>query len=334
MPTSYSDQFYFIDPSNTGGLPLAIEVEPLTIIDEDDDSVISIGDTINSSTVTGVYEGDSVTVDVPGQGTIVYTGTTFYLQNGDVVFTPTGSTPGQVLYDGTVTATTFVTTPSGELPVGDLGPRCFVQGTRIETPRGPIPVEDLTVGDLVLTLDRGAQPIRALNRRIIDADTLSEAPKLGPVQVSKGALGGGLPTRDLLLSPQHRVLMRSRIVERMYGVSEVLAPVAQLTRMPGIERVMPQGVTYIHLVLDDHEVLISEGAPTETLLLGPYVHETLTEREMAQLDRAFAPGARRPVVPARVLVKGSKLNKCLRRHLKNGVDLVEPAEECPVRSVA
>lgn len=111
---------------------------------------------------------------------------------------------------------------------------CFTPGTQIETPDGPRPVESLRVGDAVLTLDHGAQPLRWIARRHLNAGDIDLRPELCPIRIAAGALGPGRPAQDLVVSPQHRILLRSRIVERMTAEPEVLIAARHLTALPGI----------------------------------------------------------------------------------------------------
>ena len=113
---------------------------------------------------------------------------------------------------------------------------CFTPGSLVDTATGLQRVEDLRPGDLVRTRDRGLQPLRWASRRDLDADMLTALPHLAPVLIRKGALGGGLPTRDMMLSPQHRVLYRSAKAAAMFGTAEVLLPAIALVGCPGIER--------------------------------------------------------------------------------------------------
>src|SRR5690606_18039618 len=82
------------------------------------------------------------------------------------------------------------------------GVLCFARGTLIETVRGAIAVEELTLGDLIRTLDSGYQAIRWIGCRKLGSNELAASPKLQPVRIKAGALGAGLPLRDLVVSPQ------------------------------------------------------------------------------------------------------------------------------------
>lgn len=136
---------------------------------------------------------------------------------------------------------------------------CFTRGTLIDTPHGRVAVEDLAIGDLVLTRDGGAQPVRWVGARHLDVADLAETGQY-PIEFKPGSLASGYPERVLRVSPQHRLLLDG----------DCLMPARGLTGLPGV-RVM-QGcreVSYHHILLDDHHVIRAEGAETESLLPGP-----------------------------------------------------------------
>lgn len=147
---------------------------------------------------------------------------------------------------------------------------CFATGTLILTETGERPVEALRPGDRVWTRDHGFQTLRWCGRRDLSAADLAANPRLLPIRIAAGALGQGRPARDLTVSPQHRILVRSQIAQRMFSAAELLVPARQLTEVPGIATVEDAGaVSYVHLLFDRHEVLLSEGAETESLYPGP-----------------------------------------------------------------
>lgn len=155
---------------------------------------------------------------------------------------------------------------------------CFTAGTLIETQDGPRRVEDLAVGDMVWTRDNGFQPIRWCGSRRLDRAELQANPRLSPIRIRAGALGSNCPATDLTVSPQHRVLVRSRIAQRMFGAAELLVAAKQLTEIDGIDEVRDaEQVTYVHLLFDHHEVLSSNGAETESLYPGPQAMAALGE---------------------------------------------------------
>ena len=133
---------------------------------------------------------------------------------------------------------------------------CFVRGTRIWTDRGEIPIERLAEGDLVETLDHGLQPIRWVgsSKRQAKGD-------LAPIRIRKGTLGA---KRDLLVSPQHRMLISGPESELLFGESEVLASAKSLLNDHSITRVEGGEVEYFHILFGRHEVIFAEGAPSES----------------------------------------------------------------------
>ena len=147
---------------------------------------------------------------------------------------------------------------------------CLTAGTLIQTELGEVPVEDLRPGMAALTANGPAKVIRWVGRRRLGPSFLRNAPKLRPVRIVAGALGDGYPKRDLLVSRQHRILVRSKVADRMFGVSEVLVAAVRLTELPGVYVDESLGaVEYVHLLFDRHEVIFAEGAPTESFRPGP-----------------------------------------------------------------
>lgn len=196
---------------------------------------------------------------------------------------------------------------------------CFAAGTTILTPMGDVPVENLVVGDLVMTRDKGPQPIRWIGNRVLGQDELQAEPRLRPIRISRGALGIGLPSHDLLVSPQHRVLVQSRIAQRIFGTDEVLVPAKTLVVMEGVDiDEAPEGVTYYHLMFEHHEVIVSNGAASESFYPGP---QALRSVDKAALDELLAifPQLGDDILPeaARLIPSGRKARKLAMRHAQN-----------------
>lgn len=178
--------------------------------------------------------------------------------------------------------------PDGTFDVPEGQFTCFAAGTMIETQNGPVAVEDLEIGDMVLTKDEGYQPIRWIGTARIPAVTLSRKPNLRPIRIKAGALGEDVPSSDLLVSPQHRILVRSRIAQRMFGTVEVLVAAKQLLQLDGID--YDDGVAsveYVHILFDKHQVIVSNGAETESLFTGPQALEAVGEAARAEILELF-----------------------------------------------
>jgi hypothetical protein len=90
-------------------------------------------------------------------------------------------------------------------------------------------------------------------------------PDLQPVRIAEGALRGEGPAQSMMVSPQHRVLVTGARAELLFGTSEVLVPAKHLVGQAEATRVLPEeGVTYIHILFDRHEIVQSDGIWTES----------------------------------------------------------------------
>ncbi|MEP1765294.1 MAG: Hint domain-containing protein [Sulfitobacter sp.] len=205
---------------------------------------------------------------------------------------------------------------------------CFTSGTRIETRRGQVEVQDLQAGDLIRTADHGFQPVRLVLQRHLTAGELHAKPNLRPVCLRKGALGLGLPKRDLMVSPQHRFLANSPIVERMFGAEEVLVSAKKISGLPGIFSVDDiHDVTYFHLVMDCHEVVFAECAPTESFYCGPMAIAGLADAAQAELLELFPQLKQENHIPkgARNIPANKRQTRFAMRHERNGKTVLSQA---------
>ena len=203
---------------------------------------------------------------------------------------------------------------------------CFTLGTLILTPSGEVPVESLTVGDEVLTVDAGVQRLRWIGTRRLDAAELTRAPHLQPIRIGAGSLGRNLPGRDLVVSPQHRCLVRSRIVERMAGGTEVLVAAKHLLGLPGVSVVPPnEPVTYIHLLFDRHELIWSNGTVTESFYLGDQAVAAVDAAAREEILTLFPDLAKARPQGARPFVRGRIARKLVERSQANCKPMVEAA---------
>lgn len=194
---------------------------------------------------------------------------------------------------------------------------CFVRGTMIQTPSGQRPVEALKVGDLVTTATGGAKPIRWIGARWLGARVMADQPSMRPVRIAAGALGAGLPMRDLVVSPQHRMAIRSDAAQ---GGAQVLVAAKHLTGAPGISICDDcSGVEYIHFMFDQHEIVLAEGALSESLYAGVQAINMLpadSRREILTLFPQLAQGAL--PTPAGQFLTGRQGRDLVARLMKSG----------------
>ena len=232
------------------------------------------------------------------------------------------SEPPAWLFDGTDRTGPTLVNANGTTPYADIV--CFDAGTLIRSEAGEIPVQDLRVGMRVHTYDGALRPIRWIGSCTVTAAGLRARPKLRPIRIAKGALGQGLPNRDLRVSPQHRVLIRSKIAQRMFNSAEVLVPAIKLVGLPGITRVEDEtSVAYFHILFDQHEVVFSNGAPTESLFTGPEALKYVSPEARAEILALFPDLiAAAPQIHARpVPATGKRQARLIHRHAKNAQPL-------------
>ena len=168
-------------------------------------------------------------------------------------YVPSGSIPqtGTTAPSGVV----WTLAPSGGYVTNATALACFPTGTRIMTPDGAVPVESLSVGQTVTTLLRVEAPIVWVGMREVDCETHPQPEKVWPVHIDTGAFGPGLPARDLRLSPDHAVF-----------VDAVLMPIRVLINGGSIRQIPVQRITYHHIELAEHDVVLAESLPAESFL--------------------------------------------------------------------
>lgn len=131
---------------------------------------------------------------------------------------------------------------------------CLVRGTMVLTPKGEVPVESLAIGDLVTTVDGSSAAIKWIGNRAFAGGFLRGNLRATPVAIRAGALGINVPARDLLVSPEHAVLVDGALV-----ASEHLINGDTIHRVEGLDK-----VEYFHVEFDRPEVIFTNGAPTES----------------------------------------------------------------------
>lgn len=164
---------------------------------------------------------------------------------------------------------------------------CFTPGSLIGTARGEVPIEMLRVGDRIVTRDNGVQEIRWIGKKTLDHRTLQESPEMQPILVRKGALGNGLPERDMLVSPNHRLLVANEQSSLYFEEREVLAAAKHLVNGTGITKAKCLGTTYIHFMFDHHEVVLSDGTWTESFQPGDFTLEGIGDAQRSEIYTLF-----------------------------------------------
>ncbi|MGH1368913.1 MAG: Ig-like domain-containing protein, partial [Maritimibacter sp.] len=164
---------------------------------------------------------------------------------------------------------------------------CFTPGTLIATPKGERLVEELQMGDKVITRDNGIQEIRWIGAKPMDWKTLNSNEHLKPVLIRAGSLGNGLPERDMLVSPNHRILVANDRTALYFDEREVLASAKHLVDNKTISTVDVKDVTYIHFMFDHHEVVLSDGAWTESFQPGDYSLKGIGNSQRQELFELF-----------------------------------------------
>ncbi|MGB5556446.1 MAG: Hint domain-containing protein [Paracoccaceae bacterium] len=177
----------------------------------------------------------------------------------------------------------------------ELGPG-FGPGVHLQTDRGPVPVDWLAAGDRVLTLDHGYQPILWVGRSRVSTAELASNPALRPIVVPAGRFGRDGPDQDLLLSPDHRVLVASALVEHHVGTPEALAACKFLSdagHSAPQSPAQPEGLSYYQVLFSDHELVLAEGLWVESFFTSDAALEALdaTARQQAEAALGGSAGA-------------------------------------------
>ena len=196
-------------------------------------------DTIQFADLT-YSQDDRITIGTPDEVTITAGGTVYNLVIEGAASDPLLLVVGA---DGT------------GLALLDTALPCFAAGTRILTPRGEVAVEDLAVGDTVITSTGDDAPIIWIGRRRIDLTRHPKPQKAQPIRIDAEAFGDGVPSRDLLLSPDHALFLGG-----------VLIPAKELINNRNIQQLARRAVTYFHIELAEHAIIFAENCPVETYL--------------------------------------------------------------------
>lgn len=222
--------FYF-DDNNFAG----------TLSDGDADTTFETGDTPSGGLTSG---GASTALTY--LGTTVIDGTTF------PVFSGINNEIHVYMWKAPIDAQDPITITNASYTV------CFAAGTAITTPCGSKAVETLAIGDLITTQDGRAVPVKWIGRQSLHR-AFTPVDRFEPVRVAAGALGGGLPHTDLVLTSDHALIIDGLAVN-----AGALVNGTTITRVPRAE--LPERVTYYHIETDAHDVIMANGAAAETFV--------------------------------------------------------------------
>jgi autotransporter passenger strand-loop-strand repeat protein len=226
------------------------------------DYTLSAGLTLISNATTGATNGDTGLIGLTGEvnadtGMVTLYATTEPLND-------LGAT-SVVAIDDALNATsetgesftTILTASPGEniRGVAFAPTPCFCTGVQILTPGGEVAVEALRVGDEVVTASGGRRRIKWIGRRALDLSRHPAPEKVWPVRLRRDSFAPGLPKRDLWLSPDHNLAFEGSLIRA-----------GALINGRSVEQVRAERVVYWHVELDAHDILISDGLPTESYL--------------------------------------------------------------------
>ncbi len=228
--------------------------------------------------------------DAPDQGFIVTDGH----QSWSVTILPVPDTGARLLMfvgdlppvgqDLWVVRTAVDRTHSGAGAAVAGGVICFTPGTRIATPDGLRLIESLMPGDRILTRDNGAQDILWSGHRRMTGARLYAMPHLRPIRFKAGALGIDRPDDDLIVSPQHRMLLCGPAARALFNAEEVLVKAEDLINDHNIavDHALRE-VTYIHILLEGHNIVWANGMETESFHPSNTALDTIDAAQRARL---------------------------------------------------
>lgn len=301
-------------PSNAQAtLEFGANTLDINVLDDDEefddgfqDDPVGVGlnqilrDEINTTSVAG----DPVLVGAGAVLEVEFTLTATPVGGGapiDLLFVAAG--PGENQGDITLVVSTAALVPGttydiafkadgGGTPYGALV--CFARGTMIRTPRGDVPVETLQVGDRVVTMDHGTQPIVWMASRAVLFSSIEDT----PIRVSADAFAPGQPYADTNLSPRHCLLRQNPSYELLFDTSEVLMAARDCINGVSIRRAPRSGaVEYHHFMCAGHEIVWANGMPCESFYPGKVARSSLDPIARSKL-LALHPELRNPDAPA------------------------------------
>ncbi len=273
--------------------------------------VTDLGEANNDINIVG-GEGGETSGDTLNLGGLI-SQEEYNTQLADILATSPADNAGG--FSGTFTLTDGTTVNFSEIENFEI---CYATGTMIETPDGPRAVETLGAGDIVSTADGGAQEVLWASHRERALDDYADDEK--PVLIKAGALGDGLPQQDLIVSPQHRILVGEADQLTDYFNTPALVPAKALVALPGIRHMRgKKEVVWHHFALRGHEVVLANGCCSESLLLGAMVLRGMTEAELEEVTAIYGSLLSETVTlngaPARPLMRVGEARRIIARSI-------------------
>lgn len=209
------------------------------------------------SGISGVVVSQPATSSLKGAALITSLAATEQSTNPVLEVLSNGTIINQIALSSASTPFSFTSAPSGNGVDLVIGTPCYCPGTRIMTPTGERTVEDLAIGDLILTASGQERPIHWIGRRAYDPVFAFGNRDILPVRFTAGSLGNGLPKRDLTVSPLHAMFLDGYLIPALHLVNN--HSIHQITRPENT-------ISYIHIELESHDVLLAEGAASESFV--------------------------------------------------------------------
>ena len=141
-------------------------------------------------------------------------------------------------------------------PGGVYDIACYLTGTAIRTTSGDVAVEALAIGDRVRTASGEARPIKWIGQRSYSGRFANGSQDVLPVCFKAGSIAEGVPARDLSVSPKHAMFIDGVLI-----AADRLVNGVTITQAESVDE-----VTYWHIELHSHDVLIAEGAASESFV--------------------------------------------------------------------
>lgn len=245
---------YQVDTSTNASSFQGTTVQNFTFDDGEGDATYELGD------VLGVVAGNDLNylgnmqVDLVGGGTMELA-----LVQGAASFVDPNVIEVLVVVPAAMSVTDFVFPDPIDYSSRetDSFPTCFAAGTEISTAQGNKAVETLEIGDMVAKSGGGYTAVKWIGRQTITSFFAGQ--KAQPVCIQAGALGGGLPLNELTVTADHGMIIDDFVINAsalVNGDTITFVPLAKLD---------DRFVVY-HVETEEHDVILANGAPTETFV--------------------------------------------------------------------